>query len=370
MLASIVGEEAFLKGVSIYLKKRMFGNSITKDLWDGIIEVSGMNVPEIMEGWILKVGFPVITVEEFDNGRKLKVRQNRFLTTGDVLPEEDETLWLVPLALKTVTPTGEVFTNHEAILREREAIFDIGDGHARAFKLNAETVGVYRVAYSAERLLCLGEEASKSDTGFTVEDRIGLVSDAVTLAAAGHGRTSGALNLISKLWNEREMRVWESIAMCLDSLHTVWWEQPEDVRNAIDKFRIQLFRPVAQRLGWEFKHGEDPALVELRVLALQTLAESGDDATIAEMQRRFQPFLYSGDDSLIPADLKATIFRMVVQHGGEKEYRKMLEIYDDPPNPAMKVDAIWALCSTKEMPLFHETLDLITEGFILDQDVR
>jgi aminopeptidase 2 len=368
MLASVVGEDTFLKGVAIYLKKRLFGNSITEDLWEGIAEASGINVSEIMEGWILKVGFPVITVEELEDGRKLRVRQNRFLTTGDVLAEEDETLWFVPLALKTVTSDGQVWTDHKAILRDREAIFDIAG--TRAFKLNAETVGVYRVTYSPERLLSLGEEASRGDTGFTVEDRIGLVSDAMTLAAAGHGRTSGALNLISKLWNEQEMRVWESIAMSLETLHTVWWEQPEDVRNAIDQFRIQLFRPVAQRLGWEFKHGEDPALVELRALALQTLAESGDDATIAEMQRRFQPFLSSGDDSLIPADLKATIFRMVVQHGGEKEYRKMIEIYDDPPNPAMKVDAIWAFCSTKEMPLIHETLDLITEGSILDQDVR
>ena len=48
MLAAVVGEDKFLKGVSIYLKKRLFGNSVTEDLWDGISEVSGVDVAKIM----------------------------------------------------------------------------------------------------------------------------------------------------------------------------------------------------------------------------------------------------------------------------------------------------------------------------------
>ena len=41
MLSKYVGEETFLKGVSIYLKKHLFSNSVTRDLWDGIAEASG-----------------------------------------------------------------------------------------------------------------------------------------------------------------------------------------------------------------------------------------------------------------------------------------------------------------------------------------
>jgi aminopeptidase 2 len=41
MLSDYVGEERFLKGVSLYLKKRLYGNSITKDLWEGIGEATG-----------------------------------------------------------------------------------------------------------------------------------------------------------------------------------------------------------------------------------------------------------------------------------------------------------------------------------------
>lgn len=81
-----------MKGVSIYLKKKSFGNGNTRDLWDGISEASGQNIPKIMDPWTLKIGFPVLTVKEVAGG-KIEVRQDRFLSTGDVKPEENETIW-------------------------------------------------------------------------------------------------------------------------------------------------------------------------------------------------------------------------------------------------------------------------------------
>lgn len=78
MLSNMIGEDVFLKGVSIYLKNNLYGNTITKDLWDGISEASGLDIAKIMANWTLKVGFPVVTVKETPEG--LKVRQNRFLS--------------------------------------------------------------------------------------------------------------------------------------------------------------------------------------------------------------------------------------------------------------------------------------------------
>ena len=43
MLSQYTTEEKFLKGVSIYLKKHLYANSVTKDLWEGIAEASGMS---------------------------------------------------------------------------------------------------------------------------------------------------------------------------------------------------------------------------------------------------------------------------------------------------------------------------------------
>jgi aminopeptidase 2 len=71
MLSEYVGEEKFLKGVSIYLKKHLYGSSVTKDLWTGIAEATGkdfsfcltspvnegvgLDISAVMNNWILKV---------------------------------------------------------------------------------------------------------------------------------------------------------------------------------------------------------------------------------------------------------------------------------------------------------------------------
>lgn len=71
MLSAYVGEEKFLKGVSVYLKKHLYANSVTKDLWDGISEVTGrlyssfllsfadfavgLDIATMMTNWVSKV---------------------------------------------------------------------------------------------------------------------------------------------------------------------------------------------------------------------------------------------------------------------------------------------------------------------------
>lgn len=42
MLANHVGVDAFLKGVSVYLRANLYGNSVTHDLWKGIEDATGM----------------------------------------------------------------------------------------------------------------------------------------------------------------------------------------------------------------------------------------------------------------------------------------------------------------------------------------
>jgi aminopeptidase 2 len=55
MLSDYVGEEVFLKGVSIYLKKHLYGNTVSQDLWDGISEAAGHDVGKMMQTWVGKI---------------------------------------------------------------------------------------------------------------------------------------------------------------------------------------------------------------------------------------------------------------------------------------------------------------------------
>jgi aminopeptidase 2 len=57
MLSYYVGQDVFLKGVSIYLREHLFGNTTSKDLWNGIQTAAGgsIDITNLMNNWVSKV---------------------------------------------------------------------------------------------------------------------------------------------------------------------------------------------------------------------------------------------------------------------------------------------------------------------------
>jgi aminopeptidase N len=89
MLATHLGQETFLKGVSNYLKAHAYGNAKTNDLWSALSQASGQDVNALMGNWIRKIGFPVLTVAEKPG--QITIKQSRYLSTGDAKAEDDST---------------------------------------------------------------------------------------------------------------------------------------------------------------------------------------------------------------------------------------------------------------------------------------
>ncbi len=195
MLGGHLGTETFLNGVSTYLKNHAYGNATTNDLWAALSKASGKNVKTFMDSWILKIGFPVLTVAEEPG--QIGVRQSRFLSTGDVKAKDDETLWWIPLGLKTdPKATGAATT---ALIAKEETLRDVDETF---YKLNSDHLGYYRTNYPPARLEKLGAERNK----LSAEDKIGLVADAAALAVAGQATTAGFMVFIEKFKDETNKR--------------------------------------------------------------------------------------------------------------------------------------------------------------------
>ena len=67
---------------------------------------------------------------------QIAVKQARFLARGDVKPEEDETLWPIPLNLKTTSKdstTVNAFTVREETIRSVDDSFYILNAGQKAF---------------------------------------------------------------------------------------------------------------------------------------------------------------------------------------------------------------------------------------------
>ncbi|KAF7777794.1 hypothetical protein Agabi119p4_3866 [Agaricus bisporus var. burnettii] len=364
MLSNYVGEDRFLKGVSIYLKNKLYGNSVTNDLWEGISQATGIDVPKIMDTWIKKIGFPVITVTETPEG--IRVRQDRFLETGKGEGADNETIWNVPLRILSIDSNGKPVLDNSALLTEREQTFKIDS--SKPFKLNTGTSGVYRVLYEPKTLAKIGEEAAKDGSVFSLNDRLGLVYDSVALSKAGLAQVSSALTLMDILGKtEKEYLVWSGIADNLSALVSTWWEK-QAVVDQLNAVRGALFVPLVKKLGFDYSSSDSVDTTLLRTLAVSQAAAAGDPSVIKELQSRFEHFMKTGDDSRIPADLQRATFSTVVRRGGRAEYNAIVGIYDKPSTPTARVAAIVAMGATHDVKLLQETYSFI-KNKSRDQDI-
>ncbi|KAL0066570.1 Aminopeptidase 2 mitochondrial [Marasmius tenuissimus] len=363
MLAAHVGVENFLKGVSIYLKKHLYGNSTTRDLWDGISESTGQDIVKLMDNWITKVGFPVLTVTETDSG--IKVRQDRFLETGIAESKDNETIWNVPLSILSVGSDGKPTIDNSAVLGAREKTYSLDT--SKPFKLNAGTNGVFRVVYSEERYKKIASELAKPDSPFSLEDRLGLISDSLALSKAALLKLSDALTLIDALRDEKEYLPWSGISGGLRGISSVWWEHPEII-DSLDAFRRSLFAPLVKNLGYEYSDSDSVETTQLRTCAIEHALSAGDTGVIEELKGRFKHYVDTGDDSRIPPDLQKAIFTAGIKYGGRAEFDFTKKIFEKPKTPSARAAAIAALTSTEDEKLLAEVMEIARTG-ARDQDV-
>jgi aminopeptidase N len=117
---------------------------------------------------------------------QISVRQSRFLSTGDVMPDDDDTTWWIPLGL---TSGAQIKSPGSALTVKEDTIRDVDESF---YKLNEDQSGFYRTNYPPDRLMQLGRMRERLST----QDKIGLMGDATALAVAGDGTTSGLLTLL------------------------------------------------------------------------------------------------------------------------------------------------------------------------------
>ncbi|KAJ7622861.1 hypothetical protein B0H17DRAFT_1151561 [Mycena rosella] len=278
MLSSLLEEDLFFKGVSLYLKERQFGNSVAGDLWDALSRASGMDVTMLMENWITKTGYPVITVTESPGG--IDVRQNRFLESGIAAPKDDETIWTVPLNILAFNSDNNPGIDKSIFLSERSKCIALD--MSKPFKLNASTVGFYRVHYDSDKLNKLALEAAKGG----ICDRVGLMDDAMALAKANLAKLSNALTLIAKLAGETKYYLGRhGCKPNRITLLNAWWENVS----------IYIFVPLVSDLGYEYPPGESSDTGAVRTLAIKCSVNAGDPGVVAELKSRFRYTMMATD---------------------------------------------------------------------------
>ncbi|PMB71604.1 Aminopeptidase 2, mitochondrial [Beauveria bassiana] len=300
MLANHLGVKTFLKGVSSYLKANAYKNAKTSDLWAHLSEASGKKVDQLMGPWIGKIGHPVITVSEQPG--QLSVKQTRFLSSGDVKPDDDTTTWWVPLGLEG--KKGEAGISSVELNAKEETINGIDDGF---YKLNSGATGFFRVNYPESRLIKLSSQLDRLDP----VDKMAIIGSTAELAFAGNCSTASLLTFLSAFANETHPLVWSQVLDAISGIKSVF-NQDEAIRTGLNKFTIKLIENRIKSLGFHPAEDESYLTIQLRTHILTSAVSSRHPETLAEALKRFnawaeKPEASTLHPSLLPPVLQAAI---------------------------------------------------------------
>ncbi|RYP44085.1 hypothetical protein DL768_009409 [Monosporascus sp. mg162] len=303
MLVNHLGEDVFLKGVGEYLKKHAYGNAKTESLWQALTGASGTDVNVLMGNWIEKIGHPVLTVAEEPG--QISVKQSRYLSTGDVKPEEDETVWWVPLALQGQVGKQEV--QRLALTEKETTIRDIED---EFYKLNSNATGFYRTNYPPARLAKLGTQLDRLSN----EDKISTIGSAADLAFSDIGSTPALLSFIQGFGGETNHLVW---AQVLDSFGLVKsiFSDDEVIRSGLEKFALKLIGDAVEKVGWDFPENEDYLTGLLRKRLLLNAVANGHPAVLEKANSLFEAWT---NGSPLHPNLRTVVYRAAIKSNPAK----------------------------------------------------
>ncbi|KAJ5986253.1 hypothetical protein N7451_010618 [Penicillium sp. IBT 35674x] len=358
MIASAVGQEPFLQGIRVYIRKHRYGNAKTEDLWSVLSNVSGQRVGEMMHPWTQKAGFPMLFVTENYDSSTIHIRQTRFLMTESSQPRNSETIYPLSLGLRTTTGV-----NMDVTLTTREGEFHMAN--LDFFKINANHTGFYRTAYSPERLEKLGEAAVQGL--LPVEDCVGLIADASALAAAGFQRTSDVLSLLAMMSKKSDYVIWSQILISISDIGAAWMYLPE-TQKALQAFERQLIGK-AHKLHSIVDQSDDCASQRLKSLLFGRMAFLGDQECQRQAFEMFTRYC-GGDRSAIHPDIRTAVFAAVLHTGSEADYNAVLDLYRTTNDGMERITALTTLGYARNPALIQRTIAMLLSDEMRLQDIQ
>lgn len=357
MLAAHLGVKTFLRGVSDYLKAHKYSNAKTNDLWSALSKASGQDVNTFMDPWIQKIGFPVVTVAEEPG--QISVKQSRFLTSGEVKPEEDTTIWWIPLGLKTGPHATDA--QREPLTIKEDTYRDIDTSF---YKINADQTGFYRTNLPPQRLVQLSQHLDK----LSVQDKIGLVGDAAALAVAGEGTTPAVLSFLEGFVTETNYLVWSEVLSSLGKIRSIF-SSDEQASQGLRNYTLKLVTAATDKIGWEFGPSDDYLTGQLRALLLTTAGLVGHEGVIEESEKRFKAFI-DGDAKAIHPSLRAAVFKNSIKYGGADAYKAVRNEYQTTTSIDGREITLQSMGQVQTPELAEDYLKFAFGGNVATQDLH
>uniref|UniRef100_A0A3B4ZW54 Aminopeptidase n=1 Tax=Stegastes partitus TaxID=144197 RepID=A0A3B4ZW54_9TELE len=307
-----------------YLNHFAYSNTVGNDLWQHLQmavkdDVSlPRPVQDIMNPWVLQMGFPVVTIDTTSG----KVSQKHFLLD----PESNVTVespykyeWPVPVRWMKA---GEVQADIWWLLQKEVVNVDMRSGAAWVLA-NINVTGYYRVNYDLGNWERLFAQLSTDHQVIPVINRAQLVDDAFNLARAQLVSTTLALRTTAYLSLETDFMPWQS---ALDNLNYYYLmldrtDVYEPMQDYLRKQVTPLFTYFKNLTSDWSRVPEGHTDQYNQVNALRTACRTG----LAECQNLtrtwFKQWMDDPQNNMIHPNLRSAVYCSAVAAGGEAEWQ-------------------------------------------------
>ncbi|KAJ5731856.1 hypothetical protein N7493_003337 [Penicillium malachiteum] len=305
---------------------RMISKALGED--NALQEVSKVETLKNISAWTRQVGFPVVFVEEVVEADHLliKLTQRRYLP-DDSQNESKDSYEIWPISVMLKTRSG--IQNHD--FTTRNISFTIDD--PSFFKINVDHVGFYRTAYSNKRLQTFALAAKEGL--LSVEDRIGLFTDAFALSVSGHQDTTALLDFLLEMREEPEFLVWHRISVVLRDLRYAFRFKDDEIQAGLMKFSCHMVDSKLREIGFEIEPDDDEDTQNLKQLIYEAAVFSGIQSVISNAKSMFKSYCRGHTEALHPA-LRNVTYVLALANGVDSYHDDLKELYDKSSSEAEK----------------------------------
>ncbi|KFQ24635.1 Leucyl-cystinyl aminopeptidase, partial [Merops nubicus] len=302
-----------------------------------------LDVKKLMETWILRKGFPLVTVVR--KGKAISVQQEKFMYRLE--PEnwtsDASYLWHIPLTYITSSCNFTHCTN-AYLLDQKSAIIELPE-EVEWIKFNVDMSGYYVVHY-AEDWKMLIDLLKKNHTALSSKDRANLINNIFSLAGLGKESLEKAFELIDYLNKESSAAPLTQALFQLSLIYSLLEKKGEQQLAARVMHRIEhLFGDKIDQQRWTDDGTLSERELRSTLLAFACAHDMRNCRTTAT--EIFEKWMKSNGTMSLPSDVMKAVFTAGAKSSDGWEF--LLKVYSSSVPEAEKSKIIEALASTEDV---------------------
>jgi aminopeptidase N len=348
MLEAYAGADTWQKGIRAYMAAHKYGNAKTDDLWRAVEGAGVPGLTAIAHDFTNQPGIPLVKAQATcSNGQTtLQLTQTEFSQDRTAEAAAHPLRWHVPLVVEAggAKPVRTVLEGSASLTLP-------GCGPVI---VNGGQLGYFRTLYTPAML----QQLKTAIPQLQPIDQMGLVRDAISLAAAGYQPGAPAFDLLAAIPGDANPVVAQNAVERWNGLYPMLRSDADKTAFAAELRKLWL--PRLQALGYEPRPNEPLVDANLRAALISALGDIGDPTVVAQARGRFEKL--RNDPKALDGPLKTTWLDIVATNATPADWQLLLDLAARTKSPAEQATYYELLGSARDKALARKALDFALTG--------